>query len=719
MVLSQPSPPDLVQRFRETVRRSQRSQLRSGLVSVPATVLIAAVLGEFDAHQLAWIVGVVAVVAAIAFPAAHTLDRRYLRPVRKAIGEPELYDAGIAIHRAKMLPWRIFTLYVVLYFAGSFCVTLTGNALAGLPLTKNLVAIVIAAFVGGCVDGTLNFFSAEVLSANLIALISEAHRKRAPVSDQARGGIGRRVIAALLVVIGVTVVSMGGASIHLLMQIAAGTIKRQDALHLGELYTACALAVAVMFAALASSLLSKGIARPILHTVELMDRLRQGDLLRGRELYSEPVFAHEAGLLIAAFSEANAGLARLAAGGEQLAAGDLNVEVPPTSERDVVAVAFSKVVEAIRMVVEDVATTVQLLERSSSALSKRTEEFATDASANTRDLEAAARSMLTLDAEVATVSRGAFELSAMAARSRETAERLGVAAQTNAAGLDELAQTAKATIDAANDVIELSASTGESANHANRAIVQAQRTSKEAAEVMQDLVNAIDSLRVSSGQIGSITEKIDEIADQTNLLALNAAIEAARAGEHGRGFAVVADEIRKLADSSAQATKEIAALIRSVQSETDRAVDVTRRGTDAVESGREKTAQVTTALGQIVENIASMRTRIDAVVFAQREQKSATDALIESTLAVERLTSDNAQLAQSLADLAKGLEDAARLGAGAVGETSRGVQSVVTRGERIALASADLEALTKSLRAEAERIRSAVSGFRSDRALSR
>jgi methyl-accepting chemotaxis protein len=598
------------------------------------------------------------------------------------------------------------------------CCISPAHSLAGVPLTKNLVAILIAGIVGGCVDGTLNFFSAEVLSAKLIALISEAHHERAPVNDGARGGIGRRVIAALLVVIGVTVVSMGGASIHLLVQIAAGAIKTQDALHLGEIYTACSLAVAVMFAALATSLLSRGIARPILHTVELMDRLREGDLLRGAELYSEPVFAHEAGLLIAAFSEANAGLARLAAGGEQLASGDLNVQVQPTSERDVVAVAFSKVVGAIRTVVEDVATTVHLLERSSSALSERTEQFAADASANTHDLNVAARSMQTLDAEVVTVSRGAKELSAMAVQSRATAERLGAAAQSNAAGLDELAQTAKATIDAANDVIELSASTGQSADHANKAIVQAEHTSKEAADVMQDLVNAIDSLRISSGQIGSITEKIDEIADQTNLLALNAAIEAARAGEHGRGFAVVADEIRKLADSSAQATKEIATLIRAVQLETDRAVSVTQRGTDAVESGRRKTSQVSAALAQIIENIASMRARIDAVVRAQREQKSATDALIESTLAVERLTGDNAQLAQSLAELAKGMEDAARLGAGAVGDTSRGVQSVVARGERIASASADLEVLTKSLRAEAERIRSAVSGFRSDRALS-
>jgi hypothetical protein len=218
--------------------------------------------------------------------------------VRKAIGEPDLYDSGIAIQRAKMLPWRIFTLYVVLYGVGSLFVTAGANALAHLPLTENMAAIVIAAVVGGCVDGTLNFFSAEVLSAHIIALISEAHRTRVALSESARGGIGRRVIAALFVVIGVTAVAMGGASIHLLTEIAAGTIKAQDALRLGEIYTGGALAVAVMFAALATSLLSKGIARPILHTVELMDRLREGDLLRGRELYSEPLFAHEAGLLI-------------------------------------------------------------------------------------------------------------------------------------------------------------------------------------------------------------------------------------------------------------------------------------------------------------------------------------------------------------------------------------------------------------------------------------
>ena len=110
----------------------------------------------------------------------------------------------------------------------------------------------------------------------------------------------------------------------------------------------------------------------------------------------------------------------------------------------------------------------------------------------------------------------------------------------------------------------------------------------------------VQELGKNSDQIGEIIQVIDDIADQTNLLALNAAIEAARAGEQGRGFAVVADEVRKLAERTTKATKEIAVMIKKIQNDTNGAVLSIMQGTQEVEKGKELANKAGDSLKQII-----------------------------------------------------------------------------------------------------------------------
>ncbi|MBK7091914.1 MAG: hypothetical protein IPH59_09365 [bacterium] len=121
------------------------------------------------------------------------------------------------------------------------------------------------------------------------------------------------------------------------------------------------------------------------------------------------------------------------------------------------------------------------------------------------------------------------------------------------------------------------------------------------ASVVQDSAATIQALAKSSDQIGEIISVIDDIADQTNLLALNAAIEAARAGEQGRGFAVVADEVRKLAERTTKATKEITDMIKGIQSDTKGAVVSMEQGIHEVEGGRQLADKAGESLNAILD----------------------------------------------------------------------------------------------------------------------
>ncbi len=173
----------------------------------------------------------------------------------------------------------------------------------------------------------------------------------------------------------------------------------------------------------------------------------------------------------------------------------------------------------------------------------------------------------------------------------------------------------------------------------------------------------IESLGKRSDQIGQIIELINDIADQTNLLALNAAIEAARAGEHGRGFAVVADEVRKLAERTTVATRDIGQTIKAMQAETKSAVASMQESVQKVETGTDKANKSGEALQQILRQINMVSGQINQIAVAAGQENGTTGEIANNIQQISAVTEEtskqihgNAGEISQLARLAEELE---------------------------------------------------------------
>lgn len=180
----------------------------------------------------------------------------------------------------------------------------------------------------------------------------------------------------------------------------------------------------------------------------------------------------------------------------------------------------------------------------------------------------------------------------------------------------------------------------EDGNDAISASIAQMHTINERASNMSE---AMGTLSEKSAEISKIITMITGISEQTNLLALNAAIEASRAGENGKGFAVVADEIRKLAEQSSQATKQISSLIHEIQAQTEQAVSGTSESMDAVQEGTssiqhagEAFGDIREAIGNVSEEISSMYEDIDSIT-------SDIEHIVELTKNIESVSTHNAE----------------------------------------------------------------------------
>jgi methyl-accepting chemotaxis protein len=208
--------------------------------------------------------------------------------------------------------------------------------------------------------------------------------------------------------------------------------------------------------------------------------------------------------------------------------------------------------------------------------------------------------------------------------------------------MKQVSNNAEASAEAARRALD-------AAEQGNRAVRDTLDGMQRIRSSVQATARKIKSLGDRSLEISEIINVINDITEQTNLLALNAAIEAARAGEAGRGFAVVADEVRKLAEHSRTATKDIAALIKAIQAETNEAVVVMEEGTKEVEVGAGLADQAGKALEAISSVVRQSAELVQEISLASKQQVRGTEGVANAMQIISGITRQTSQSAKQAA----------------------------------------------------------------------
>ncbi len=328
---------------------------------------------------------------------------------------------------------------------------------------------------------------------------------------------------------------------------------------------------------------------------------------------------------------------------EQLAAGDLDSPIQHSDHEDCVGRmvhamhSFRDNARALRTSAESHQTMVMVLGQGLSRLAEGdllyriTDSFPADYERLRGDFN---RAMDSLTDAMTSVTRTSRSIHAGATEIRSATQDLSQRTEEQAASLEESAT-------AMNEITGMVKETAQSAAQVTTAINDAHREASDGGQVVQKAVSAMGAIEKSAQEITQIINVIDGIAFQTNLLALNAGVEAARAGDAGKGFAVVANEVRALAQRSADAAKDIKALIMTSAQE--------------VEQGVNLVGETGSMLGRIVARVGDISALISSISESAESQAAGLQQVNAAVSDMDKVTQQNAAMVEQSTAAARSL----------------------------------------------------------------
>jgi len=460
-------------------------------------------------------------------------------------------------------------------------------------------------------------------------------------------------------------------------------------------------------AAVLALVISQSITLPLNIVVTISKAMAMGDLMRDMsdvEKDKVRIRKDEIGAIGQAFDRLINYVQEMGMAATAIANNDLTISITPKSEKDELGNAFSRMITGLRDAVGQVAESASAVSSAASQLASASEQSGD-----------AARQIATTIQQVAMgitqQTTGVTKTSASVEQMNRAIDGVARGAQEQATAISKASQVTSristAIEQVANNAQSVTRDSAEAAAHSRNGAVTVQETiaGMEAIRSKVGLsATKVEEMGTRSEEIGAIVETIEDIASQTNLLALNAAIEAARAGEQGKGFAVVADEVRKLAERSSLATKEIAALIKGIQKTVNEAVGAMKASASEVEAGVERANSAGVVLEKILvaaesvykqaEEAGNAASKVSVAAAELVESVDAVSAVIEeNTAATEEMAANSSELTQSIENIASVSEE----NSASVEEVSASTEEVSAQVEEVSASATSLMDMAKQL----------------------